>query len=153
MIHQLFILKSQLFLNNKFAPTYHNIGNAFLSLEMYDSALVYLQKAISLDSNFHQAYRDIALTYHALTRYNEAIPNFLKAIRLEPTKGKVYFELACSYAMSNQPEQAINFLTQAYARGYKNKEALLTDPDLESLKNIKTFQDLLDKYLPDWRNR
>ncbi len=145
--------KKSTFLNNKFAPTYHNIGNAFLSLEMYDSALVYLQKAISLDSNFHQAYRDIALTYHALTRYNEAIPNFLKAIRLEPTKGKVYFELACSYAMSNQPEQAINFLTQAYARGYKNKEALLTDPDLESLKNIKAFQDLLDKYLPDWRNR
>lgn len=145
--------KKSTLLNSNYAPAYGNIGSAFMNLEMYDSALVYLKRAIEVDSNYHQAFRDMALTYHALTRYSDAIPAFLHAIRKEPTKGKVYFELACSYAMNKQPELAIDYLTQAYARGYKNKEALLADPDLESLKTLKGFQDLLDKYLPDWRNR
>lgn len=135
------------------AKAYGKAGNSFLSMEMYDSARAYLQKAVQLDTTYSQAYRDLGLVFHAQQQYPQAIANLQKAIRLEPLKAKTYFELGCSYAMNNQGEQAILYLKQAYERGYKNTDALLTDPDLESLKNLKGFQDLLDKYVPDWKNR
>jgi tetratricopeptide (TPR) repeat protein len=108
---------------------------------------------VQIDTGYQQAFRDLGLTYHSLMRYDSAIVNIQKAIRLDPSKGKIYFELACSYAMNNQTDQAILYLKQAYERGYKNTDALLTDPDLSGLKNLKGYQDLLDKYVPDWRNR
>lgn len=136
-----------------YAAPYARTGNAFLSLEMTDSAIVYLRKAVQLDSNSYPALHGLGLAYHAALKYDLAIVYIQKSIKKDPSKGKTYFELACSYSMNNQPDQAILYLNQAYQRGYKNTEALLTDPDLSSLKNLKGFQDLLDKYVPDWRNQ
>ena len=136
-----------------YAAPYFRAGNAFLSLEMTDSAIVYLKKAVELDSNSYPALHGLGLAYHTASKYDSAIVYIQKAIRQDASKGKTYFELACSYAMNNQPEQAILYLNQAYQRGYKNKDALLTDPDLSSLKKLKGFQDLLDKYIPDWKNQ
>ena len=136
-----------------YAAPYFRAGNAFLSLEMTDSAIVYLKKAVELDSNSYPALHGLGLAYHTASKYDSAIVYIQKAIRQDASKGKTYFELACSYAMNNQPEQAILYLNQAYQRGYKNKDALLTDPDLSSLKKLKGFQDLLDKYVPDWKNQ
>jgi hypothetical protein len=61
--------------------------------------------------------------------------------------------LACSYALNNQPDEAITYLKQAFEKGYKNYDSLVSDPDLDSLKNNKEFQNILDKYVPDWRKR
>ncbi len=137
----------------KFASPYVRAGNAFLSMEMPDSAIVYLRKAVQIDSTSYSALHSLGLTFHSMQRYDSAIHYIQKAIKIDPTKGKIYFELACSYAMSNQTDKAILYLAQAYQRGYKNTDALLTDPDLGNLKNMKGFIDLLDKYVPDWKNR
>lgn len=140
-------------INERSVTAYTRAGNAFLSLEMYDSAHVYFRKGVQTDSTSWQATHGLGLTFHAMLRYDSAIVYLQRSILLDPAKGKTYFELACSYAMNNKPEQAILYLTQAYEKGYKNTDALFTDPDLEGLKKIKAYQDLLDKYVPDWKNR
>jgi len=76
-----------------------------------------------------------------------------KSVQLDSTKGKNYFRLACSFALNNQPTEAIYYLKQAFEKGYKNYDSLISDPDLDALKNNKEFQTLLDKYIPDWRKR
>jgi tetratricopeptide (TPR) repeat protein len=136
-----------------YIPAYTNAGVAFMNMEMNDSALVYLSKAAKLDPNSQTASLNLGLIYHSMGRYDSAIVYIQNAIRLDPAKGKSYYQLACSYALNNNPEQAIVYLRQAYERGYKNVETLLTDPDLSGLKNYKEFQALLDKYVPDWRNK
>ena len=145
--------KKAIQVSDRSATAYTRAGNAFMSLEMYDSAVFYLRKAVEIDSTSYPAVHGLGLAYHAMLRYDSAIVWLQKAILIDPEKGKPYFELACSYAMSNKPEQAILYLTQAYQRGYKNTDLLFTDPDLEGLKNLKGYQDLLDKYVPDWRNK
>ena len=145
--------KKAIKINDKYAPAYFRTGNAYMSMEMNDSALLYLQKALQINPELQGGSLNLGLAYHALQRYDSAIVYLQNAIRLEPTKGKTYYTLACSYALSNKPEQAILYLRQAYERGYKNVETLVTDPDLAGLKNYKEFQAILDKYLPDWRNR
>ena len=82
-----------------------------------------------------------------------AIRYLQKAIINDPSKNKACYELAASYALNNQPEQAILAIRQAIQRGYKNYKTLLDDPDFDSLKNLKGFQDILDQYVPDWKNK
>ena len=140
-------------INDKLVSPYTRAGNAYLALENYDSALLYFSIAEQLDSTSYLAAHGLGLAYHAKQQYDSAIVYLQKSIILNPDRDKNYFELACSYAMNNQPEKAIQNLNMAYEQGYKNKNALLTDPDLEGLKEIKAFQDILDKYVPGWRNR
>jgi len=140
-------------LDSKYTPAYTQAGIAFMKIEMNDSALVYLSQAMKLDHNSQNGSLNLGLVYHAMQKYDSAVVYIQNAIRLDPTKPKTYYQLACSYALGNKPEQAILYLRQAYERGYKNVEVLLSDPDLAGLKEFKGFQDILDKYLPDWRNR
>ena len=140
-------------LDAKYTPAYTQAGIAFMKVEMNDSALIYLSQAMKLDHNSQNGSLNLGLVYHAMQQYDSAVVYIQNAIRLDPTKGKTYYQLACSYALNNKPEQAILYLRQAYERGYKNVETLLSDPDLAGLKEFKGFQDILDKYLPDWRNR
>ena len=136
-----------------YAPAYTQAGSAFMKIEMNDSALVYLRQSVKLDPNSHTGSLNLGLVYHTMQRYDSAIVYMQNAIRIDPTRAKTYYTLATSYALSNKPEQAILYLRQAYERGYKNVEDLLTDTDLAGLKNNKDFQTLLDKYLPDWKKR
>ncbi len=140
-------------LDPSYIPAYNNIGGAYMNLEQNDSAFLYYRQAVKLDPNYESASLNLGLLYHSLQQYDSAIIYIQKAIRLDTTKGKNYFRLACSYALNDQPEQAISYLRQAYERGYKNYDALLTDSDLLGLKKFKDFQALLDKYVPDWKNR
>ena len=120
---------------------------------MNDSAFVYLRQAMKIDPNSQSGSLNLGLVYHSMQQYDSAIVYIQNAIRLDPSKGKTYYQLACSYALANKPEQAILYLRQAYERGDKNVENLLADTDLAGLLNYKEFQALLDKYLPDWKNR
>lgn len=136
-----------------FIPPYLESGNVYMKIEQNDSAIHYYSKTIALDSTSATAQLNLGLLYHSSRRYDLAIAHLQKAIRLDPAKPKNLYSLACSFAMANKPEQAVFYLGQAYERGYKNKENLVSDPDLSGLKERKDFQALLDKYVPDWRNR
>ncbi|HMU48072.1 MAG TPA: tetratricopeptide repeat protein [Chitinophagaceae bacterium] len=146
-------LKTALGNGKGYVPPYTEIGGIFMKMEMYDSALFYFREAARLDTQSYTPTLNLGLAYRMVGKYDSAIVYIQKAIRINPLKAKTYYQLACCYALNDKPEQAILYLRQAYERGYKNKEALLIDPDLEGLKNHKAFQDLLDKYIPDWRKR
>lgn len=144
-------LKTALGNGKGYVPPYTEIGGIFMKMEMYDSALFYFREAARLDTQSYTPALNMGLAYRMVGKYDSAIVYIQKAIRIDPLKAKTYYQLACCYALNDNSEQAILYLRQAYERGYKNKEALLIDPDLEGLKNHKAFQDLLDKYVPDWR--
>ncbi|MES1224201.1 MAG: hypothetical protein ABUT20_52390 [Bacteroidota bacterium] len=144
--------KKALELDPTFLPAINNIGAAYMNLEQNDSALRYYKLAVMLDSTYESAALNLGLLYHSLQKYDSAVVYILEAIRLDP-KPKSYFRLACSYALSNQVEPAITYLKIAFEKGYKNYDALVTDPDLDGLKNHKDFQALLDKYIPDKKDR
>ncbi|MBK8311632.1 MAG: tetratricopeptide repeat protein [Chitinophagaceae bacterium] len=129
------------------------MGVAFIQLERLDSAIVYCRQAVNLAPKYENAIINLGLAFHANGQYDSSINYFLKAIQIEPTRGRTYFRVACSYTLNKNIEQAISYLKLAYEKGYKNKDALLSDPDLIDLYNVKAYQDLLDKYVPDWRNR
>lgn len=139
--------------DKRFTAAYTNTGQAYMALEMYDSAKVYLQQAYDMDSSAYAPAHNLGLLYHSLNKYDLAITYLKKAIQNDPAKNKACYELAASYALSGQPEQAILYIQQAIQRGFKSYNSLLDDPDFDTLRNLKGFQDILDKHIPDWRNK
>lgn len=129
------------------------MGSIFMKMEMYDSAFIYLQHAVRINPESHNTSLNLGLVFHSRQQYDSAIVYIQHAIRLDPKKGKTYYQLACSYALADKPQQAILYLRQAYERGYKNTDTLLVDPDLMNLRKYKEFEDLMDKYVPGWRNK
>ncbi len=136
-----------------YESAYTGIGSIYMKMEMHDSAFGYLKEAMRINPESHNTSLNLGLVYHSMQQYDSAIVYIQNAIRLDPKKGKTYYQLACSYALSDKPIQAIQYLRQAYERGYKNTENLMDDPDLMGLRKYKEFEDLLDKYLPNWRKK
>jgi len=53
------------------------------------------------------------------------------------------YNLACSLARAGRPDEAIDSLTRAILLGYDDIAHLETDPDLDSLRDLPDFQELL----------
>jgi tetratricopeptide (TPR) repeat protein len=53
------------------------------------------------------------------------------------------YNLACSLARAGSPGEAIDSLTRAILLGYDDIDHMETDPDLESLRHLPDFQELL----------
>ena len=124
-----------------------------MQIEEYDSAFRYLELAEQLDADSYTTSLNLGLIYHTLQRYDSAIVYIRKAIQLDNNKPKTWYQLACSYALAGRHEEAVANLKLAFEKGYKNTEVLLSDPDLFVLKENKSYQALLDKLIPDWRNQ
>ncbi len=68
-----------------------------------------------------------------------------KLVRLLPDNPTAHYNLACSFALKNKEAKAIETLRTAIDLGYTDKEWMLQDPDLKSLKQHPAFNDLVKK--------
>lgn len=60
-----------------------------------------------------------------------------------------YYDAACIYSRMGNKERAVIYLEQAFKKGYKKFKHILSDNDLENLRNYPEFENLLKK----WRNK
>lgn len=149
-----YYFKKVIALDPKHLASYNEIGTAFMEQEMYDSALHYFESALKVNPKTATALLNAGLASHSLQRYPRAIEYIESSIKIDGGKPKTFYQLACSYALSNNVEKAIENLKISYEqKGYKNLDNLINDPDLINLKTNKEFQALLDKFVPDWRER
>ena len=68
-----------------------------------------------------------------------------KLVRLLPGNPTAHYNLACSLALKSNESKAIETLRNAINLGYTDREWMLQDPDLKSLKNHPAFNDLIKK--------
>jgi tetratricopeptide (TPR) repeat protein/uncharacterized caspase-like protein len=135
----------------RYVQAYNNAGQVYLTMESYDSARAYLEQAYRLDSSAYAPAHNLGLLYHVLGQHDQAIWYLQQAVRNDPKKNKAFIELAASCTLAGRQEQAILYIRQGIQRGFKNYRILLDDPDFESLRKLKAFQEILDQYLPGWR--
>jgi len=70
----------------------------------------------------------------------------LRLSRLRPEDPVVFYNLACSYSLLGQIGSALESLEKALALGYNDLKFLMTDPDMENVRNDARFGPLLQKY-------
>ncbi len=69
-----------------------------------------------------------------------------RLVTLVPHDCVAHYNLACSLAMQGAPGQAIEELSRAFAYGYDDFDHLEVDPDLDNLRHLPAYQDLLRQY-------
>ena len=54
-----------------------------------------------------------------------------------------WYDLACMEALDGHPDKALDCLKKAFDYGYANFRHMEHDPDLDSIRNLPEFKDLL----------
>ena len=70
-----------------------------------------------------------------------------RLVRLRPNDPITHYNLACSHALLRQTEAAIAALESSLKLGYRDFEHMLSDPDLEHMREDARFLSMLGRHL------
>jgi tetratricopeptide (TPR) repeat protein len=101
-----------------------------------------------------EAFNQIGFQLYKQNKYQEALQMFLCAIEQDYTYARGYYNLACMLCLLAEQspdtgpgrEQALSYLENAYRFNPEFVQRAQRDQDLESLKKIKAFQILNERY-------
>jgi hypothetical protein len=79
--------------------------------------------------------------------YKQAGKLIQRTIQAAPDDPILHFNLACFYSSSNRIKEALYHLEEAFKKGYKNHEKVISDLDLENIRSTREYEDIRLKYL------
>lgn len=84
--------------------------------------------------------------YVGLGMRDKAIEIMDKIISLNPNNVGNYYDAACVYSRLGEKEKAIEYLRTAFEKGYTRLHHLETDDDMDPLREMPEFKQLLKEY-------
>lgn len=104
--------------------------------------------AISLSPFTPNAYYALGDAYMDLDSLVAAAKLYERALRLDPELPGAYYNLACIRARQHRAEEALEFLRKAFIYDFDQRETLLADHDLDSLRDQPAFERLMREFFP-----
>lgn len=83
---------------------------------------------------------------HELGRDKEALAWMQKIIDKDPSDAGNWYDYACLYGRMNRIEDAMSALEKAFECGYRNFGHLEYDHDMDILRNLPRYKELVDHY-------
>ena len=82
-----------------------------------------------------------------LGRNDEAIEWMNKMLESSEEEG-VRYEAACLYSLMGDIEKSLYYLEESLKRGNKSYHHMMTDDDIDIIRNLDAFKALMEKYFP-----
>lgn len=82
-----------------------------------------------------------------LGRNEEAIEWMNKMLESSEEEG-VRYEAACLYSLMGDTEKSLYYLEESLKRGNKSYHHMMTDDDIDNIRNLDAFKVLMEKYFP-----
>lgn len=82
-----------------------------------------------------------------LGRNDEAIERMNKMLESSEEEG-VRYEAACLYSLMGDTEKSLYYLEESLKRGNKSYHHMMTDDDIDNIRNLGAFKALMEKYFP-----
>ena len=82
-----------------------------------------------------------------ISDFPSAVKCFEFATRLSPMASS-YYNLACSHSNNSSPDQALAAFEKSLELGYNSFEHILTDADLDPIRELPKFSQIIIKYSP-----
>jgi Flp pilus assembly protein TadD len=95
------------------------------------------------------ALRALAYAYTAAGRLEEALAADRRLVAAAPDRPDLRYDLACSLALLDRRDEAFEELGRAVDLGFLDREHLMEDPDLASLRRDARWPDLLSRVPED----
>ena len=108
--------------------------------------IAFLDKVLEQNANHVDALRQQVELLASCGDYSRALELDLRLVELRPSDRVAYYNLACSLSMLGRIEAAIDALEQSILLGYDDMPHLEIDADLDPLRCVSKFWDMLDKY-------
>jgi hypothetical protein len=118
----------------------------WLSFSQLDFELEFFGSLLDRMPDFVEALRVHAGNLAAKGRHIEGLDADLRVSELEPDDALARYNLACSYALVEKFESALDSLAAALLLGYRDLDAIRTDPDFDQLRDDPRFEELLAGY-------
>ena len=78
--------------------------------------------------------------------FSRARENLRLAVQCAPESGFMYFQLARACVLSNRTKEALEALEKSFEKGFAGLGGIDKDPDFETLRNTREFQELLTRF-------
>lgn len=150
-----------------FSDIFLQLSFCYLELSQFDLALLYIDLFTAHDTSSIEACERIKENiYRTQQLYKETMKTYLKeieessaaghlhagkfikrTIQSSPNDPVLHFNLACFYSSSNRVKEALYHLEEAFKKGYRNHEKVISDHDLENVRSTREFEDIRLKYL------
>ena len=130
--------------------SYDHLYTVLLRLDRYEEAIEVADRGIAAGKKHLKKTPDdqaarlhVAMLQARLGLHDEAREQVLEARRRAPKDGYTAFHSACVFALMGEPTDALELLQLAQARGYYIKTELVRNTDLDLLRGLPEFQELV----------
>jgi len=126
---------------------YHSLGNPEAEMEAARKGIERARAVLDLNPDDNRALNMGAFALLRLGRKEEAVRWMEESVRKAPTDSIVHYNAACLYALAGDAEKSIDCLENCRFRvGNLNREWLLHDSDLDSVRGHPRFAEIVDSF-------
>lgn len=86
-----------------------------------------------------------AMSLHRAGHYEAAAAAHRRAAQFDVVRAPALFNLACAEALLGNTDAALDALGEAIDAGWRDRQAMRTDPDLASIRDSERFGELLER--------
>lgn len=133
--------------NDKNYRAYALRGIVYAMQKEYRKSIIDLQQSLDLEPDNADISSVLGAVYVQLKEYEKAQLSYEKAYELGQNKNKsVCYNLACLYSLKNQKIKALRFFEEALENGFEDFEHIKKDSDLDNIRDLGRFKDLITRY-------
>ena len=110
---------------------------------MQAQARDYYERTLALQPDAVESLNNLGNLYAAHYQDTQALALFRRLAAILPESPKIHYNLACLYARQGQPQDALGHLETAIQNGYDNWRQIVSDKDLENLRDTEYFKKII----------
>lgn len=130
------------------ATCYRSLGREDEARVASRRGIAAAERALAINAGESRALSLGAAELHQLGETARAEEWARRAVQSDPTNPLMLYNIGCLYARAGNPGLALDHLERAMELGMRNRDWLMTDPDLESLRADPRFAALLTEVHP-----
>ena len=122
---------------------YEAIGLKQKSLEVRNKGIDQVEQCLKLNPGDTRALYMGANGLASLGSRQKALEWLQRALILLPNDAMLLYNAGCIYAMCEMPEEAMTCIERCVAEGLNQKDWLINDPDLETIRSLNRYDKLI----------
>ncbi|MHC4458200.1 MAG: tetratricopeptide repeat protein [Planctomycetota bacterium] len=125
---------------------HYQLGNLYDRTGDRAKAIDHYHKAVKIRPDFSQALNNLAIGYAINGDYDKALSALQRLVSLQPHNPVVHYSIASVLARQNKVNESIDWLQSAIRIGFKDRNRIMTDKNLENIRRSKRYQKLIQSF-------
>jgi tetratricopeptide (TPR) repeat protein len=125
---------------------HYQLGNLYDRKGDRAKAIDHYHAAVNIRPDFSQALNDLAILYAVGGDYDKALAALLRVVSLQPHNPIVHYAIASILARQKKVNESIDWLQSAVRNGFKDRNRIMTDKNLENIRNSNRYQELIQSF-------